>query len=156
VFVPRRFPSRPITMVVPVPAGGAMDTNARLVAEGMRTRLVIASRYKASWMRLRYGSLKAGITSSPAASPRCPWGSCSAFSSAGSAFDASAGRSSMAAWRSRVVASRAYRNLDAHTPAAVPIEALIVPRRILRFRSTSHNALESFTPLVTNFTSFVD
>ncbi len=33
------FPSRPITMVVPVPAGGAMDTNARLVAEGMRTAL---------------------------------------------------------------------------------------------------------------------
>ena len=28
------FPSRPITMVVPVSAGGAMDTNARLVAEG--------------------------------------------------------------------------------------------------------------------------
>lgn len=33
------FPSRPITMVVPVPAGGAMDTNARLVAEGMRAAL---------------------------------------------------------------------------------------------------------------------
>ena len=33
------FPSRPITMVVPVPAGGAMDTNARLVAESMRTSL---------------------------------------------------------------------------------------------------------------------
>ena len=33
------FPSRPITMVVPVPAGGAMDSNARLVAEGMRTAL---------------------------------------------------------------------------------------------------------------------
>ncbi len=33
------FPSRPITMVVPVPAGGAMDTNARLVAEGMRATL---------------------------------------------------------------------------------------------------------------------
>ena len=32
------FPSRPITMVVPVPAGGALDTNARLVAEGMRAR----------------------------------------------------------------------------------------------------------------------
>ncbi len=30
------FPSRPITMIVPVPAGGALDTNARLVAEGMR------------------------------------------------------------------------------------------------------------------------
>ena len=42
--LPRRadaqaLPSRPITMVVPVPAGGAMDTNARLVAEGMRTAL---------------------------------------------------------------------------------------------------------------------
>jgi tripartite-type tricarboxylate transporter receptor subunit TctC len=33
------FPSRPITMVVPVPAGGAMDTNARLIAEGMRASL---------------------------------------------------------------------------------------------------------------------
>jgi len=33
------WPSRPITMVVPVPAGGAMDTNARLVAEGMRAAL---------------------------------------------------------------------------------------------------------------------
>jgi tripartite-type tricarboxylate transporter receptor subunit TctC len=33
------YPSRPITMVVPVPAGGAMDTNARLVAEGMRASL---------------------------------------------------------------------------------------------------------------------
>ena len=33
------WPSRSITMVVPVPAGGAMDTNARLVAEGMRTAL---------------------------------------------------------------------------------------------------------------------
>ena len=33
------FPSRPITMVVPVPAGGALDTNARLVAEGMRAAL---------------------------------------------------------------------------------------------------------------------
>jgi len=33
------FPSRPITMVVPVPAGGAMDTNARLVAQGMRDAL---------------------------------------------------------------------------------------------------------------------
>jgi tripartite-type tricarboxylate transporter receptor subunit TctC len=33
------FPSHPITMVVPVPAGGAMDTNARLVAEGMRASL---------------------------------------------------------------------------------------------------------------------
>jgi len=33
------FPSRAITMVVPVPAGGAMDTNARLIAEGMRASL---------------------------------------------------------------------------------------------------------------------
>lgn len=33
------FPSRPITIVVPVPAGGALDTNARLVAEGMRVML---------------------------------------------------------------------------------------------------------------------
>ena len=33
------FPSRPITMVVPVPAGGAMDTNARVVAEAMRASL---------------------------------------------------------------------------------------------------------------------
>ncbi|MEW6454759.1 MAG: tripartite tricarboxylate transporter substrate binding protein [Pseudomonadota bacterium] len=33
------FPSRSITMVVPVPAGGALDTNARLVAEGMRAAL---------------------------------------------------------------------------------------------------------------------
>ena len=33
------FPSRSITMTVPVPAGGAMDTNARLIAEGMRAAL---------------------------------------------------------------------------------------------------------------------
>jgi tripartite-type tricarboxylate transporter receptor subunit TctC len=33
------FPARPITMVVPVPAGGALDTNARLIAEGMRASL---------------------------------------------------------------------------------------------------------------------
>ena len=33
------FPSHPVTMVVPVPAGGALDTNARLIAEGMRTAL---------------------------------------------------------------------------------------------------------------------
>ena len=42
--LPRRsfaqaFPSRPITMVVPVPAGGAMDTLARIVAEGMKASL---------------------------------------------------------------------------------------------------------------------
>ena len=42
MFGPARaqtFPSRPITMVVPVSAGGAMDTNARLIAEGMRPSL---------------------------------------------------------------------------------------------------------------------
>ncbi len=33
------FPSRPITIVVPVPAGGALDTNARLVASGMSPAL---------------------------------------------------------------------------------------------------------------------
>jgi tripartite-type tricarboxylate transporter receptor subunit TctC len=33
------FPTRPITMVVPVPAGGALDTNARLVASGMSAAL---------------------------------------------------------------------------------------------------------------------
>ena len=33
------FPSRAITMVVPVPAGGALDTNARLISEGMRASL---------------------------------------------------------------------------------------------------------------------
>jgi tripartite-type tricarboxylate transporter receptor subunit TctC len=33
------FPARQITMVVPVPAGGALDTNARLIAEGMRPAL---------------------------------------------------------------------------------------------------------------------
>ena len=33
------FPSRPITIVVPVPAGGALDTNARLVASGMSAAL---------------------------------------------------------------------------------------------------------------------
>jgi tripartite-type tricarboxylate transporter receptor subunit TctC len=33
------FPSRPITMVVPVPAGGAMDTIARIVAGGMQAAL---------------------------------------------------------------------------------------------------------------------
>ena len=32
------FPSRTITMVVPVPAGGALDTNARLVARACRLR----------------------------------------------------------------------------------------------------------------------
>jgi tripartite-type tricarboxylate transporter receptor subunit TctC len=33
------FPTKPISMVVPVPAGGALDTNARLIAEGMRVSL---------------------------------------------------------------------------------------------------------------------
>jgi tripartite-type tricarboxylate transporter receptor subunit TctC len=33
------FPSRPVTMVVPVPAGGALDTNGRLVASGMSAAL---------------------------------------------------------------------------------------------------------------------
>ena len=33
------FPSRTVTMVVPVPAGGALDTNARLVAAGMSAAL---------------------------------------------------------------------------------------------------------------------
>jgi tripartite-type tricarboxylate transporter receptor subunit TctC len=33
------YPAHPITMVVPVPAGGAMDTIARIVAEGMRSSL---------------------------------------------------------------------------------------------------------------------
>ena len=33
------YPSRPITMIVPVPAGGQMDSIARIVAERMRTPL---------------------------------------------------------------------------------------------------------------------
>jgi tripartite-type tricarboxylate transporter receptor subunit TctC len=33
------FPSRPITMIVPVSAGGAMDTIARIVGQGMGTAL---------------------------------------------------------------------------------------------------------------------
>jgi tripartite-type tricarboxylate transporter receptor subunit TctC len=33
------FPSRPVTMIVPVPAGGALDTNARLIASGMSPTL---------------------------------------------------------------------------------------------------------------------
>ena len=33
------YPSRTITMVVPVPAGGALDTNARLTASGMSAAL---------------------------------------------------------------------------------------------------------------------
>ena len=33
------YPTRPITMIVPFPAGGPLDTIARLLAEGMRTSL---------------------------------------------------------------------------------------------------------------------
>ena len=33
------YPSRPVTMIVPVPAGGAMDAVARIVAEGMKASL---------------------------------------------------------------------------------------------------------------------
>ena len=33
------YPSRPITMVVPFPAGGPTDTIGRIVAEGMRASL---------------------------------------------------------------------------------------------------------------------
>ena len=33
------YPTRPITMIVPFPAGGPLDTLARLLAEGMRTSL---------------------------------------------------------------------------------------------------------------------
>ena len=33
------FPTRSITLIVPVPAGGALDANARLVAEGMTAAL---------------------------------------------------------------------------------------------------------------------
>src|SRR5258708_11690707 len=33
------FPERPIKLVVPFPAGGATDTSARLVAQGMSSRL---------------------------------------------------------------------------------------------------------------------
>src|SRR3954454_10175842 len=33
------FPSRPITLVVPLPAGGAFDALARLLADHMRTTL---------------------------------------------------------------------------------------------------------------------
>ena len=39
VAAAQSFPSRSITMTVPVPAGGALDTNARLVASGMSTAL---------------------------------------------------------------------------------------------------------------------
>jgi tripartite-type tricarboxylate transporter receptor subunit TctC len=33
------FPSRPVTMIVPFPAGGITDITARIIAEGMRTTL---------------------------------------------------------------------------------------------------------------------
>ena len=33
------YPSRPITMMVPLPAGGATDTLARVLAERMRSSL---------------------------------------------------------------------------------------------------------------------
>jgi tripartite-type tricarboxylate transporter receptor subunit TctC len=33
------YPSRPITLVVPLPAGGPIDATARIIAEGMRTSL---------------------------------------------------------------------------------------------------------------------
>ena len=33
------YPSRPITMIVPYPAGGPTDTIARLLGEGMRVSL---------------------------------------------------------------------------------------------------------------------
>ena len=39
VAAAQSYPSRPITMVVPVSAGGALDSNARLVADGMRAVL---------------------------------------------------------------------------------------------------------------------
>ena len=34
-----QYPSRPIRIIVPVPAGGAMDITTRLVAEKMREKL---------------------------------------------------------------------------------------------------------------------
>src|SRR6058998_3728476 len=37
--VAQPYPSRPVTMVVPFPAGGPTDTIARIVAEGMRSSL---------------------------------------------------------------------------------------------------------------------
>jgi tripartite-type tricarboxylate transporter receptor subunit TctC len=37
--VAQTFPDRQVTMVVPVPAGGAMDTVARIVGDGMRAAL---------------------------------------------------------------------------------------------------------------------
>src|SRR5690348_7086832 len=33
------YPARPLTMIVPFPAGGITDISARIVAEGMRQRL---------------------------------------------------------------------------------------------------------------------
>jgi tripartite-type tricarboxylate transporter receptor subunit TctC len=38
-FPSQGFPSHPITMIVPLPAGGPIDTIARIVAEGMRASL---------------------------------------------------------------------------------------------------------------------
>ena len=35
----RAYPSRPITIIVPTPAGGATDAIARVLAERMRTSL---------------------------------------------------------------------------------------------------------------------
>ena len=37
--VGQAYPSRPITMIVPFPAGGPTDTIGRVVAEGMRASL---------------------------------------------------------------------------------------------------------------------
>ena len=39
IAMAQAYPSRSIAMVVPVPAGGGMDTVARIVAEGMKTPL---------------------------------------------------------------------------------------------------------------------
>ena len=39
IVVAETYPSRPITMVVPFPAGGTTDATARVLAEGMRASL---------------------------------------------------------------------------------------------------------------------
>jgi tripartite-type tricarboxylate transporter receptor subunit TctC len=39
VALAQTYPSRPITMIVPFPAGGPTDTIGRIVAEGMRVSL---------------------------------------------------------------------------------------------------------------------